>query len=411
MQRFFYWLAFGILAFLLLIAPHLVVAQSTIPITGNVGDASNGIPPGMGVKFELYGCGSNIPRVVGVFGIIKQNFTLTPDSNGLITGTIWPNDVINCGGVTGTTRYNVTVLLDNIPQTLTACYAVLSTAVTFNLNTATPCTSATPPTPPGGPYDGTFLNLNVMGLLSGGNALFSGTVQAHQFLLDFTPTPCSSGSYMTGYTANFGILCGTPAAASILSFNGRGGNVVSVSGDYNCSMVTGAICSLPTLYYQTVQNGGSSLTPRGKLNMLSGANATVSCVDNAGANSTDCTIAAASSSDSATTCNGNGCYYTKPDGTKVEWGTSGAAGTGADTASVSITFPLAFSTTSNLVPVAFADNCSDTCSGKNPLETDMVGGSLTTAGFSVQFTGVTPVGGGGNVINSTVHALWHAIGK
>ena len=45
-------------------------------------------------------------------------------------------------------------------------------------------------------------------------------------------------------------------------------------------------------YYQTVQANGSSQTQEPKLNLKSGTNATVSCADNPGASSTDCTVSA-----------------------------------------------------------------------------------------------------------------------
>lgn len=411
MSRILYWLSFGVLAALLF--TRALFAQSTIPVTGHLGDSSQGVPPGMSVKFELYSCGSNIPRIFGSFTIVKQSFTLTPDAGGLITGAIWPNDVINCGGVTGGTRYNVTVYMDGVPQTLTACYAVLSTMGTFNLDTATPCTSATPSPPPGGPFDATYNNLTLQGLLSGNNANFTGTVSAAVFRLLTTPTPCPSG-FMTGLTATLGVICRSPAASPVTSVNGRTGAVTPQPGDYSCGMIAGAVCSLPTVNYQTVEAAGAAQTQRAKLNLIATGLASFSCVDNAGANSTDCTVNVPSSGgDSATTCTGTtppwACYYTKPDGTKVEWGVSAAAGTGADTVAVSVSFPLAF--TGNVSVGQSADNCADTCSGKNPLVVDQVGGSLSTTGVSFQLTGVTPVGGGGAVVLSTVHVHWNAIGK
>jgi hypothetical protein len=288
MRRFLYWLTFGILAVVVLGRP--LYAQNTIPVTGHVSDSSTGVPAGMSVKFELSYCGGNYPRVVGAFGIVRQNFTLTPNLAGLITGTIVPNDLINCGGVTGGTCYNITLLLNGIPQIPTACYAVLSTMGTFNLDTATPIASSTGPPVPGGPYDATYDNLTLLGLLSGGSALFSGTVQANAFELAAAPTPCNSGAYMTGLTTFLIPICNTPAAATITSFNTRGGAVLPVTGDYSCAMVTGAICSLPTNYYQLVGANGTSQTARNRLNLISGGATTVTCADDSGTNSSDCTI-------------------------------------------------------------------------------------------------------------------------
>ena len=84
---------------------------------------------------------------------------------------------------------------------------------------------------------------------------------------------------------------GAPPLSAVTSVFGRTGTILAVSGDYTCGQVTGAICSLPTIYYQTIQANGSSQTQQPKLNLLNGTNVTVSCVNNSGASSTDCTIA------------------------------------------------------------------------------------------------------------------------
>ena len=59
----------------------------------------------------------------------------------------------------------------------------------------------------------------------------------------------------------------------------------------------GAKCVTGTAY-QTVLSGGTSITQRSTINFISGSNATASCVDNSGANRTDCTISASSSAGS-----------------------------------------------------------------------------------------------------------------
>lgn len=48
-------------------------------------------------------------------------------------------------------------------------------------------------------------------------------------------------------------------------------------------------------FYQTVQANGTDQTQRGKLNLKSGTNTTISCSDNSGSNSTDCTVDASGS--------------------------------------------------------------------------------------------------------------------
>lgn len=46
-----------------------------------------------------------------------------------------------------------------------------------------------------------------------------------------------------------------------------------------------------TYFNQVIQQGGSAQTPRRALNLINGANVTITCVDNSGSGSTDCTFA------------------------------------------------------------------------------------------------------------------------
>ena len=87
-------------------------------------------------------------------------------------------------------------------------------------------------------------------------------------------------------------ITGAPPQSEVTSVFGRKGNVVAVAGDYTCSQITGAVCSIPTIYYQTIRAGGTDLTQRARLNLLAGSNITLNCVDNSGSNSTDCTVTA-----------------------------------------------------------------------------------------------------------------------
>lgn len=85
-------------------------------------------------------------------------------------------------------------------------------------------------------------------------------------------------------------------AAGVTSVFGRTGTVVPVTGDYNCSQITSAICSLPTLFNQTVSVDGTSVMQRPLLNFINGTAGSVSCVDNPVTGATDCTITGGSSS-------------------------------------------------------------------------------------------------------------------
>jgi hypothetical protein len=77
---------------------------------------------------------------------------------------------------------------------------------------------------------------------------------------------CAAGQYATGLGAALTLSCAQVAYSQI-------------SGT-------------PTLYYQTVQAGGTAQTQRPVLNLVSGSNASVSCADDATNNRTSCTVSA-----------------------------------------------------------------------------------------------------------------------
>lgn len=65
------------------------------------------------------------------------------------------------------------------------------------------------------------------------------------------------------------------AASYVTSFKTRTGAVVPVSGDYSCAQVTGAICSLPTLYNQTVAVSGAPAPQEPIINFIAGVSGSV----------------------------------------------------------------------------------------------------------------------------------------
>lgn len=83
-------------------------------------------------------------------------------------------------------------------------------------------------------------------------------------------------------------------AAGVTSFGPAGfprtGVIIPATGDYNCSQITSAICSLPSLFNQTVSVDGTSVMQRPLLNFINGTAGSVSCVDNPVTGATDCTI-------------------------------------------------------------------------------------------------------------------------
>jgi hypothetical protein len=74
---------------------------------------------------------------------------------------------------------------------------------------------------------------------------------------------------------------------------------LSITGVFSsCSFPYANVTGTPTLFYQTVQNGGVAQTQRPIVNLISGSNATVSCVDNSGSTRTDCTVSASAAAGS-----------------------------------------------------------------------------------------------------------------
>lgn len=125
----------------------------------------------------------------------------------------------------------------------------------------------------------------------------------------------------------------------------------------------------------------------------------------------DGTWATPSGGGTARTCNSNGCYRIEADGTIEQWGVSTTVPTGADTASVTVTFPTTFTTATNLSFVAWADNCADSaCTTKTPVAITGNGGPSTSL-VTVFVSGVVPTGGGGNTLNNAIHIHWQAFGN
>jgi hypothetical protein len=171
-----------------------------------------------------------------------------------------------------------------------------------------------------------------------------------------------------------------------------------------------------TIYYQTIQLNGTAVTQAATLNFSAAFTAsTTAGVTNIDLAGTVCRSNGAGCQpvDGVPTCNANGCFRMLAGGVyKEEWGVSGAVPAGSDANTVPITFPQAFSSTTNLSVVLSADACAQgPCSTgtKNPISVSG-NGDLSTSGITAVFIGVVPTGGGGVSLTGTIHAHWHAYG-
>ena len=133
-----------------------------IPITGNLGAIQGTGQPYAGVSIQLQNCPSPV-SITGYFGIVQTGYQIRAGSSGLITGTVWPNDLITCNGTTGNSQYSLTLMNGGVPSGTVQCYQVTSTQTIWNMNTQQPIAcSQSPPNP----QDAQYRNLNVTGCLS-----------------------------------------------------------------------------------------------------------------------------------------------------------------------------------------------------------------------------------------------------
>jgi hypothetical protein len=238
---------------LLLVCAVQLLAQTQIPVTGHISaaGANPSNPTLYQVQMQMIYCGANVPRVFGIGTISASTATYNADSTGLITGTIWPNDVITCGGVMGGTRYNVSFLTNGSRVGPTQCFQVLSTVGTFNFDTAQPCVTVPPPPPPPGFGDYEFNNLTLTGLLTGTNARFTGDVTALTFHFSTSGAhfTCPTGQFADALNQDFTFACAAPAVATPPTFNGHApvtNNYVPTSGDYSFPMISGKLANTQT---------------------------------------------------------------------------------------------------------------------------------------------------------------------
>lgn len=138
-------------------------------------------------------------------------------------------------------------------------------------------------------------------LLTTTSAVFSVPFSAGQTLLNNVPLggPTMLMSGTQGIATPAMILGGSQSVTGVqgtdtnLLSSGTisAGTGVSLCTDANHGATTSGCPSAGT-FYQTVDSNGTAQTQRPTLNFISGANATATCVDNAGATRTDCTFAA-----------------------------------------------------------------------------------------------------------------------
>jgi hypothetical protein len=227
------------------------LAQDTAAISGNLVDLTGAaVTSDTFVRFTLANCGRNTPRVNGT-GILDQAVKdFTPDGAGAFSGTLYRNDRIECGGVTGSTRYVATIY--RAKALLWPGHRYNIAAATFDLNTAPPETAIPPSTA------GDYALRNASNTFTGGTQSFEAAAVTRPFRrLAFASFPASCTAnrefiersdpatagqviYVCNSTGNGWDLVGDGGAGgggAVSSVFGRVGAVVAQAGDYSKSDV------------------------------------------------------------------------------------------------------------------------------------------------------------------------------
>jgi len=133
-----------------------------LPITGNLGTIPGKPQAYSGVLIQLQNCPTPA-AITGYTAIVQTAYQIQASPAGLVNATVWPNDLINCNGTTGNSRYSLFYLVNGVPSGTQQCYQVNSTQGVWNLNTQQPiaCTQSPP-----NPQDLQIRNLSVTDCIS-----------------------------------------------------------------------------------------------------------------------------------------------------------------------------------------------------------------------------------------------------
>lgn len=109
------------------------------------------------------------------------------------------------------------------------------------------------------------------------------------------------------------------------------------------------------------------------------------------------------------TCNSNGCYTQAPDGTLHQWGATSIPFSGSSLGSIAITYPIAFTTTTNL---SVRTNATQNVNGTPDVFATWTNGGSTSGTTIVGRCGVDIAGGGcPSGFTGTVTVAWSADGN
>jgi hypothetical protein len=156
----------------LLFILYAALASATVSVSVNVKSVATTVPTqAITVRFLLQNCNGNVPRIVGTGVIVQQSYDFKPSAAGLVTGTIYGNDEIDCGGYQ-TSTYSVLYLKNGVPIQPSYNYLINAASGAFDLSTAAPISGIPAVYPPDGD--------TVYARLDGGNATGGTVAYRHQ---------------------------------------------------------------------------------------------------------------------------------------------------------------------------------------------------------------------------------------
>lgn len=111
-------------------------------------------------------------------------------------------------------------------------------------------------------------------------------------------------------------------------------------------------------------------------------------------------------------CNANGCYRIEADGTIFQWGNSSTLGVATSAATLTITFPIAFTTTTNLSPEATAISDATGDGNPHPADCHIQRSTITTTGATAIISASVQIGGSGYAnLAAGDYCSWQATGR
>lgn len=218
------------LTLLFLLAGCSALFAQTASVSGHLFDGSTSPQSTASISFTLVNTGGNVCKVSGTAIVVQSPVTFNANGSGAISGTLYRNDFISCGGVSNSVwQYQVAVNGQIQPT------CMLATLATSSLNVDNAACSNTVPviTPPTG--DTTYCRLD------GSNCGFTGNISGQS--ATFAGSATITGA-LTAQSVNGVVYCdnqtgadiGAKCNAAFATLSGSYGTVrISAPGSYSFS--------------------------------------------------------------------------------------------------------------------------------------------------------------------------------